>query len=403
MIELKGRYATAKVYTDNIETEAISQIVELCSQDFLENKKVAIMPDCHAGKGCVIGFTANLGDKVIPNLVGVDIGCGITVINLGNEKIDLEVFDKLVHSIIPTSSNVHSKRHAKFDLKNLHCFQNLKDTKRIECSIGTLGGGNHYLELSIDENDNKYLSIHSGSRNLGKQVADYYQNLAIKLRSSKEGFDMEKEKLIQNYKKQGRKKEIQAALKKLEKQYQDISPKYPDDLCYLDGTWKDKYLDDMKLCQEFASLNRAKIAQLVLNNYFSPSKQFFFFETIHNYIDFKDNIIRKGSVSAYNGEKFIVPINMRDGSLICIGKGNPDWNFSAPHGAGRLMSRSQAKKTLNLKDYQEQMNGIYTTCVNQSTLDEAPMAYKPMEEIIENIKDTAEIISIIKPIYNFKG
>lgn len=405
MIELKGKYTTAKVFTDNIEQEAISQIIELCNQEFVEGSKVRIMPDVHSGKGCVIGFTANLGDKVISNIVGVDIGCGITCVELGKIDPDLQKLDNIIHKHIPNGRNIHDSRIIKFPkLQDLHCFRELKDIKRIERSIGTLGGGNHFIELNKDDEDNIYLVIHSGSRNLGKQVAEYYQNIAIELRSGREEYYISRDKIIKEYKEQGRRKDIEPALKQLNIKYQHTQPDYPKELCFLEGVWREKYLHDMNICQEYANLNRQTIANLILGAYFeSTIVDFESFQTIHNYINFKDNIIRKGSISAYQNEKVLIPINMRDGSIIAIGKGNPDWNYSAPHGAGRLMSRSKAKVNITMEEFQSSMEGIFTTSINISTLDEAPMAYKPMEEIINNIGDTVDILKIIKPIYNFKA
>ena len=411
MLELKGKYNTAKVFTDNIEQTAISQIIELCNQPFVEDGKIRIMPDTHYGAGCVIGFTANLGDKVIPNLVGVDIGCGMSTFELGKVNIDLQKLDDIIREFVPSGRNIHSSRMSDFDeMRKLHCYRSLKDTKRIERSIGTLGGGNHFIEVNKDSNDNLYLVIHSGSRNLGKQVAEYYQNIAIYLCSGKSDFYEQKEKLIADYKKQGKRNEIHNALKELEKKYNNLHPSYPKDLCFLSGEWREKYLHDMKICQEYATLNRYIIADIVLLKLVKieeiTKKEYHnikIFETIHNYINFKDNIIRKGAISAYKNEKVLIPINMRDGSILAIGKGNPDWNYSAPHGAGRLMSRSKAKENIIMEEYQKSMEGIFTTSVGIHTLDEAPMAYKSMDEIINNIGDTVEILDIIKPIYNYKA
>ena len=403
MIELKGDFATAKVFTDNIDAETQKQIETLLCQDFVKGAKIRIMPDCHAGAGCVIGFTANLGDKVIPNIVGVDIGCGMLCVELGKAKIDLEDVDKIIYSHIPSGRNAHKKIVYEFEkLKDLLVYNSLKEKSWIEKSVGTLGGGNHFIEVNKDDGDNLYLVIHSGSRNLGKQVAEIYQNIAVELLSGKEEYLKERERVINEY--GGSKKKIKKALKELEKKYKGEKPKYPKDLCYLEGEWKDRYLNDMKICQEYARINRKVMADIILDKLFGKKlSDFPHFETIHNYINFNDNIIRKGSVSAYRGEKVLIPINMRDGSLICQGKGNPDWNYSAPHGAGRIMSRNKAREVINLEDYKKSMSGIYTTSVNFDTIDEAPFVYKPMEEIVENIKDTVDIIKVIKPIYNFKA
>ena len=405
MIELKGKYTTAKVFTDNIDQETISQIINLCNQDFTKESTIRIMPDTHAGKGCVIGFTADLGNKIIPNLIGVDIGCGMLCVELDKIDVDLQQLDDVIHKHIPSGRNIHEGRIVKFpELQELNCYRELKETKRIERSIGTLGGGNHFIEVNQDNENNIYLVIHSGSRNLGKQVADYYQNLAIELRSGKEEYYLKREQLIKEYKEQGRRKEIQSALKKLDAQYQTAQPDYPKELCFLEGVWRERYLHDMQICQEYALLNRATMASIILDKWLDKNYHYFeSFQTIHNYINFKDNIIRKGSISAYKDEKVLIPINMRDGSLLCVGKGNPDWNYSAPHGAGRLMSRGKAKENISMEEYQKSMEGIFTTSVNLSTLDEAPMAYKSMEEIINNIGDTVNVLKVIKPIYNFKA
>ncbi len=404
-MELKGAYGSAKVFTDKLEDGARDQIITLLNQSFIEGSKVRIMPDVHQGVGCVIGFTADMGDKVIPNIVGVDIGCGILTVELGDIDIDLPTLDKIIYNKIPSGNKVHKERRHKFaPLEELYCYRDLKETKRIQRSIGTLGGGNHFIEVGIDENNRKYLTIHSGSRNLGKQVAEIYQRLAVELCSGKEEYFIKRDEIIKTYKEKGKRKEIKKALDKLKKQYEGLKPKYPKDLCYLTGEYRERYLHDMKICQEYASLNREIMAEIILSSLLGKSlKEFSYFETIHNYIDFRDNIIRKGAISAYEGEKVLIPINMRDGSIIAIGKGNPDWNFSAPHGAGRIMSRNMAKEELSLEEFKKTMEGIYSTSINKSTLDEAPFAYKPMEEIIENIKDTVDIVHIIKPIYNFKA
>ena len=405
MIELKGKYNTAKIFTDNVEDSAKEQIIQLLNQDFIKNGKVRVMADVHAGAGCVIGFTADLGDKVIPNLVGVDIGCSMLTIELKQMNIDLEKLDDIIHKYIPSGYNVHEGRIARFPkLQELYCYRNLRDTKRIERSIGTLGSGNHFLEVNVNKNNDKYLVIHSGSRNLGHQVATFYQNLAIDLCSGKEEYYIKRDEIIKTYKEQDKRKEIQKALIDLKRRYKDLQPNYPKELCYLTGEFRDKYLHDMKICQEYAQLNRETMANIILGKMFNKSlNNFEFFHTVHNYINFEDNIIRKGAISAYKDEKVLIPMNMRDGSILAIGKGNSDWNYSAPHGAGRLMSRTKAKEKINLDDFKETMKDVYTTSVNENTIDEAPMAYKPMEEIVKNISDTVEIIDIIKPIYNFKA
>ncbi|NLJ67602.1 MAG: RtcB family protein, partial [Clostridiales bacterium] len=367
--------------------------------------KVRIMPDVHQGIGCVIGFTADMGDKVIPNIVGVDIGCGMLTIELGKVDIDLPTLDSIIYREIPSGRETHKGRRFKFDrLTDLYCFRDLRDTKRLERSIGTLGGGNHFIELGVDDKGNKWLVIHSGSRNLGKQVAEIYQRLAVDLCSGKEEYFLKREEIIASYKSKGKRKQIKRALDQLAKEYADHKPRYSKALCYLTGEYRKRYLHDMKICQDYASLNREEMAETILKALFDKGLQeFHHFETIHNYINFKDNIIRKGAISAYEGEKVLIPINMRDGSIIGIGKGNSAWNYSAPHGAGRLMSRTVAKGAITMEEFKESMEGIYTTSINKSTLDEAPSAYKSMDEIMENIGDTVEVISIIKPIYNFKA
>jgi RNA-splicing ligase RtcB len=404
-----------KVFTDDIEQEAINQINELLDQDAFKDSKIRIMPDVHAGKGCVIGFTGNLGNKVIPNIVGVDIGCGMLCVELGNIDLDLEKLDKIIREYVPSGFEVHDERKYKFlELQDLKCYRELKDTKRLERSIGTLGGGNHFIEVDIDENNNKYLVIHTGSRNLGKQVAEYYQELANQLCNYNiDEYKEKQQELIKKYKEQGRKQEIQSALMKLKEEYKIDHKKIPKDLAYLEGQYREDYLHDMKICQEFAILNRKTIANIILKNimYYQDGEEPLncwdlkddYFETIHNYISFEDNIVRKGAISAKKGEMVLIPMNMRDGCIIGVGKGNDDWNQSAPHGAGRIMSRMKAKETFNLDEYKESMKDIYTTSVNENTIDEAPFVYKPMQEIIDNISDTVDIIKIIKPIYNFKA
>ncbi len=421
-----------KIFTDDIEQEAINQINELLDQEAFKDSKIRIMPDVHAGKGCVIGFTGNLGDKVIPNIVGVDIGCGMLCVELGNIDLDLERLDKIIREYVPSGFEVHDERKYKFlELQDLKCYRELKDTKRLERSIGTLGGGNHFIEIDIDEDNNKYLVIHTGSRNLGKQVAEYYQELANQLCNYNIGEYKEKQQeLIKTYKEQGRKQEIQSALMELKEEYKIDHKKIPKELAYLEGQYREDYLHDMKICQEFAKDNRLCIARQILCNYFQLpyykgyksvrlrkkamttcdwytqdmiEKDFWYFETIHNYISFEDNIVRKGAISAKKLEKVLIPMNMRDGCIIGMGKGNDDWNQSAPHGAGRIMSRMKAKETFDLDEYKESMKDIYTTSVNEDTIDEAPFVYKPMQEIIDNIGDTVDIIKIIKPIYNFKA
>ncbi len=395
-----------KIFTKNVEQEAVDQIELLLAQDAFKDCKVRIMPDVHAGKGCVIGFTADLGEKVIPNIVGVDIGCGMLCVSLGQADIDFEKLDNVIRSYIPSGRDVHEGRIIRFEeLQDLKCYRELRDTKRLERSIGTLGGGNHFIEIDVAEDGEKYLVIHTGSRNLGKQVADYYQNLAFELMSGKDKLYEEQDRLIAEYKASGRKSEIQSAIAELYRNFKAVNPKIPKDLCYLEGKYRADYLHDMRICQKFAYRNRVMIAQIICNhmgwgvNADMPD----YFECIHNYIDHDSNIVRKGAISAKLGEKVLIPINMRDGCIIGTGKGNEDWNQSAPHGAGRVMSRTKAKELVSLEAFERSMDGIYTTSVNQSTIDEAPMVYKTLDEIVENIKDTVDVLTIIKPVYNFKA
>lgn len=405
MIEVKGTFASAKVFAKTVEQSALDQIKLLCSQEFTKGAKIRIMPDVHTGAGCTIGFTANLGDMVIPNIVGVDIGCGMLCVKLGKVDIDFNRFDETVRKYVPCGQEVHEGRIVRYPkLQGINCYRSLKHTKRIERSLGTLGGGNHFIELDMDNEGIVYLVIHTGSRNLGKQVAEHYQSLAYEIaRGADQLFEAQK-RLIEDYKAQGRRKEIQAAIIELKKEFKLKSTSIPKELCYLTGEYRQKYLDDMAICQEFATINRELIAEQIIKNYFGKSlSDFEHFETIHNYIDLKNNIVRKGAVSAEKGQMLLIPINMRDGSLICVGKGNEDWNCSAPHGAGRLLSRTDAKNSLSMDEYETQMEGIFTTCINEATLDESPMAYKNKDEIVEGITPTAEIINQIKPIYNFKA
>lgn len=397
---LNGRYGVAKVFTDNVEQEALNQIETLLEQDTFEDCNIRIMPDTHAGKGCVIGFTSEIKDKVIPNLVGVDIGCGMLVVKISDKNIDFEKLDNVIKEFVPHGKEVNEQRLIRFrELEDLKCFRELKDTKRIERSVGSLGGGNHFIEVGQDSNGFNYLVIHTGSRNLGKQVAEYYQNLAFDLNRGKGDLIIKRNEIIAFYKQSGRKAEIQQALRDLEKDFSLQGSNLPKELCFLFGEYKEAYLHDMKISQKFASLNRDMISKIIIDRMgFVEVERF---ETVHNYI--ADGVIRKGAVSAKLGEKIIVPINMRDGSLIAVGKGNKDWNCSAPHGAGRLMSRTKAKENISMQDFKESMKDVFTTSVTNDTLDEAPMAYKSMQEIIKNTKDTMEILEILRPLYNFKS
>lgn len=406
---ITGRYADAKVFTDNIEQEATDQIRELCNHPFAMGSKIRIMPDVHAGKGCTIGFTATIDDTIIPNLVGVDIGCGMLTIDLGYDDIDFAALDDIINKYVPSGVDVHKDPLAHpFDLTGLHCYDKLHDVNRLHCSMGSLGGGNHFIEIDTSKDGRNYLVIHTGSRNLGKQVADYYQNLAVEIQYERMGcgpitFKIKSKKIIEQLKAEHREKEIETALRQLSDKMKNC-PEINKDLCYLTLHNKDDYLHDMQICQDFAIMNRMTIADIILEHLFGKkTSDFEYFETIHNYINIEEGVLRKGAVSAKKGEKLLIPINMKEGSLICEGKGNPDWNCSAPHGAGRICSRSKAREMFKLEDFQRSMDGIYTTSVCRETIDECPMAYKTMDEIVENIRPTAKIIDVITPRYNFKA
>lgn len=398
MFEIKGKINTALCYAKIVEDEAIEQIRRMCDYDFTEGSRICIMPDVHAGKGCTIGTTMTVMDKAVPNIVGVDIGCGMYTVNLGKDHIDFEKLDEAAH-FVPSGMHVWEGRMERFDLTGLKCYRSLKNTKYLERSLGTLGGGNHFIEVDRAEDGTKYLVIHSGSRNLGKQVAEIYQRLAIELHSGKEEYFKKRDALIVAYKAAGRRTEIQAALKELTWEHRDCM--IPDDLCYLYGTYFEDYLHDVEICQRFAKRNRERIAEVIFERTGMTGGEAF--HTIHNYIDTEEMILRKGAIAAHKGEKVLIPINMRDGSVLAVGKGNPDWNYSAPHGAGRLMSRTKAKESLCMDEYKSAMAGVYTTSVNEATLDEAPMAYKSLDDIIDVIRESVDVIDIMKPIYNFKA
>lgn len=394
MLEIQGKYNTARVYTDNIDSAAYSQILNMMCQCWARDVNVAIMPDVHAGKDCTVGTTMTIKDKVVPNLVGVDIGCGMLVAKLKDKFIEFGKLDKVIKEKIPSGKEHRTNRHRfgnEFDEK----FEELiADVKREELlSIGSLGGGNHFIEVDKDDEGAFYIVIHSGSRHLGVAVCEYWQNRAIKECSDLTALRGAE---ITKFKAQGK---TDAEIKELMKDYDHFS--VPKNLSYLRGESMEGYLHDMAIVQQFAVMNRAAMLDVIVKEMgFKVAEKF---ETIHNYIDLKNMILRKGSISAQEGERVIIPMNMRDGSLICVGKGNPDWNYSAPHGAGRLMTRADAKNSISMKDYKEAMKGIFTSCVSSATIDESPMAYKPMEEIIANVQDTVSIEKIIKPVYNFKA
>lgn len=398
MLEIKGKYGTAICYANVIEGSAIEQIQTMCDYDFTANSRIRIMPDVHAGKGCTIGTTMTVTDKVVPNVVGVDLGCGLITVKLNEREVDFAKLDEAAH-YIPSGMNVWDGRKKPFDLERLHCFRELRDTKRLQRSLGTLGGGNHFIEVDVGSDGSMYLVIHSGSRNLGKQVAEHYQSIAIQLNEGMADYFERRDKLIADYKAAGRRSEIQAALKQLKAE--KVERTIPDALCYVYGKYLSDYLDDVVVCQQFARENRELIAEILLERAGLTAADSF--HTIHNYIDTEKMILRKGAIAAHKGERVLIPINMRDGSVLAIGKGNPEWNYSAPHGAGRIMSRNAARDSLSMDDYKAAMAGIYTTSVNESTLDEAPMAYKSLSDIIDVIRDSVDIVDMLKPVYNFKA
>lgn len=397
---VEGMFNKAIVYTENVEEVALNQIKTLCDQEFTKDAKIRIMPDVHAGAGCTIGTTMTIKDKVVPNLVGVDIGCGMETIRIKNKHIELEKLDKLIYEKIPSGYNIRETEHKyndEIDLSQLRCKEEGKiNLARAVKSLGTLGGGNHFIEVNKDDDGNLYLVVHSGSRHLGLEVANFYQDQAYKSLNGNTKKDIDK--LIKEYKQAGKEKEIQTAVDELKK---IVRTEIPKALAYASGELMEDYIHDMKIVQRFAMLNRkAMMDEIIRGMKLKVEEEF---TTIHNYIDTEAMILRKGAVSAGNGEKLLIPINMRDGSLICFGKGNEDWNYSAPHGAGRLMSRTAAKNSFTVSEFKKQMKGIYTSSVNAQTLDECPMAYKSMDDIVKNIGDTVDIIKVIKPIYNFKA
>ena len=412
MLEIQGQYNTAKLFTDTADDATVAQVRNLMNQQSVSGSKVRIMPDCHAGAGCVIGTTMTITDKVIPNLVGVDIGCGMLATKLKEQRINLPKFDSVSQAEVPAGMKVRKKAHSLADelsAEDLACYKKSgckvsEDVFRL--SLGTLGGGNHFWELDRDENGEIWLVVHTGSRRSGKDVAEYYQrqafeHLNITGKKYKELLAQERKRFINQIKADGREKELNKLLPKWQSSQPKPDVTVPFEVAWCEGQLFDDYIHDMKIMQEYAKLNRRIITEVILKNCKLHAVEQF--ETIHNYIDTEHMILRKGSVSARKDERLLIPINMRDGALICIGKGNDDWNQSAPHGAGRLMSRSEAKNSISMKDYRESMAGIYTTSVNKGTLDESPMAYKPIDEIVANIAPTAEIVSHIKPIYNFKA
>lgn len=394
MFELNGKYTKATIFAETVDNEAISQILGICNEEFAKESKIVIMPDVHAGKGCTIGTTMTVADKVVPNLVGVDIGCGVYCVKLKEKEIDFELLDKTIRSYVPSGMEIREKEHrfsSNVEFDKLKC-KNSVNVAKAKKSLGSLGGGNHFIEVAKDEEGYLYLVIHSGSRGLGVQVASWYQKLAIKTLSSN---NSEKDEIITRLKAEGREKEIQEVLKNIPKK------KINKELAYLEGENYLDYLNDLDVVQKYSTENRKAIAETIISK--MNLTEIDSFTTIHNYIDLSKNILRKGAISALKDEKVIIPINMRDGSIIAVGKGNPDWNYSAPHGAGRVFSRGKAKELLSMDDFKETMSEVWSTSVCESTLDESPMAYKDINEILGNIKDTVEVVGIIKPIYNFKA
>ncbi len=399
-LEIKGRAATAIAYAKVIEDEAVEQIRRMCDYAFAEGARIRIMPDVHWGKGCTIGTTMTVTDKVVPNLVGVDIGCGMYTVNLGKAELDFVEVDEAARRI-PSGRMLWDGRQAKFDFTALRCYRDLKNVKRIAKSLGTLGGGNHFIEIDRAADGTNYLVIHTGSRSLGTQVAGIYQSLAVDLSHGKAALFEMRDEMIRRYKAEGRRAELQAAIKELHRNFRPTKPEVPADLAFLFGKYLDDYLHDIAICQHFAELNREKIAEIMLAHLgITPGAAF---HTVHNYIDTEEGILRKGAIAAHKGELVLIPINMRDGSILAVGRGEPEWNYSGPHGAGRLMSRATARERFTIEEFQKEMEGVYSTSIGEGTLDEAPMAYKSLADIIDVIRDSVDVIEVLKPVYNFKA
>ena len=398
MVEVSGQYNTAKIFTDVVDQASIAQVIALCNQEFVQGSRIRLMPDVHAGAGCTVGTTMTITDKVVPNLVGVDIGCGMETVRLREDHLEMQQLDKVIRKTIPSGFEIRDKAHryaSQINLEELRCARHA-DLLRAEKSVGTLGGGNHFIEVDRDDQGQLYLVVHSGSRHLGLQVANFYQNAGYQRLNRSD--PQSEQALIAELKAQGKEKSIQKELKKLRNTKRTAIPK---PLAYVSGALFDDYLHDMELVQKFAALNRQAMVDEILKGMKLHAEEQF--TTIHNYIDTGEMVLRKGAVSAKAGERLLIPMNMRDGSLICTGLGNEDWNHSAPHGAGRLMSRAQAKQSFTVSAFQKEMAGIYTTSVSSATLDECPMAYKPMEAIVDNIAPTVKIERVIHPVYNFKA
>lgn len=391
MIRVQGHFATAKVYADRLDDITRAQIKGLCDHPCAQGSTIRVMPDVHAGKGCTIGTTMTIADRVVPNLVGVDIGCGMLAVELGKVHIEYSRLDKVIREFVPSGKRIRSETHAfagEVELDTLRCKDKIA-MARARNSVGTLGGGNHFIEIDEDEEKNLYLVIHSGSRHLGVQIAEAYQHLAaIWMRRQAVT------ELMERYQKEGRQSELQQAIA-------DLKTAESGELAFLSGAVMEDYLHDMAIAQRYADVNRRAMADVILRKMkFGSRNQF---STIHNYIDLERRILRKGAVSAQAGEQVLIPMNMRDGSILAVGLGNADWNFSAPHGAGRLMSRKDAMNSLTVSDFKRSMQGIYTTSVGRDTLDESPQAYKAMDTILAQIGDTVNVQKVLRPAYNFKA
>ena len=400
MFEITGKYNTAVCYAEIADETAVAQITRMLNHEFTAGSRIRIMPDVHAGKGCTIGTTMTITDKAVPNIVGVDIGCGMYTLSLGQGDIDLAAVDRAAH-IIPSGRSVWDEEKEPFPLADLRCAGSLKELGWLRRSLGTLGGGNHFIEIDAAEDGTHYLVIHSGSRNLGKQVAEIYQQMAVDQHRGRAEYLQQQEEAIRTLKETGNEKQIEKTLRQLDEAWRHKQADMPEDLCWLGGQVFEDYLHDIEICQAFARRSREYMAEFIVRYCGLTAGEGF--HTIHNYIDTQERVLRKGAISAHKGEKILIPLNMRDGCILAIGKGNPEWNESAPHGAGRLMSRAEARNTLDMHTYEDAMTGIYTTSVNRATLDEAPMAYKPKEAIIRALAETADIQEILKPVYNFKA
>ncbi len=401
---VEGKYNTAKVFTDVVEEKSLQQIKTLCDQEFTSGAKIRLMPDVHAGAGCTIGTTMTIKDKIVPNLVGVDIGCGMETLMIHKDSeaamnFDPAKLDKVIRKNIPSGFDIRKFQHNFVEEVEWDKIKGTYNKHRAKMSLGTLGGGNHFIEADKDEDGNLYIVVHSGSRHAGLEIAEYYQEMAWKQLNGRTKADIDA--MICRLKEEGRQSEIEAQMAVMSRQTKTLVPK---DLAFVSGYLFDDYINDMRIMQHFAMLNRkAMVNTISIGLHLKEEEIVDQFTTIHNYIDTENMILRKGAVSAQQGEKLLIPINMRDGSLICIGKGNEDWNCSAPHGAGRVMSRTQARKGLSMDEFKAEMSGIWSSTVTKGTLDEAPMAYKTMDDIVANIGPTADIVNVIKPIYNFKA